>query len=226
VTEPATTPAWRRQTERESRLPVLLALLVAVALQALLPHPVLLGPRWALLVPEGVLLVALIIANPVRQERDTHVLRVVSLALTAVIVGANTASVVLLVRDLVRGSNDLGNSASTLLTSGGLVYLTNIVAFGLLYWELDRGGSVARARADKRYPDLLFPQMSTEGVSSPDWEPTIVDYVYVSFTNATAFSPTDTMPMTRWMKALFLVQSAVALVVVGLVVARAVNVLR
>ena len=226
MTAPATVPAWQRATPRESRLPVLATLLVAVALQALLPHPVLLGPRWALLVPEGVLLIALVIANPVRQERDTRALRVVSLALTAVIVGANTASVVLLVRDLVDRSADLANSASTLLSSGGLVYLTNVVAFGLLYWELDRGGSVARARADRRYPDLLFPQMSTEGVASPDWEPTVLDYVYVSFTNATAFSPTDTMPMTRWMKALFLLQSAVALVVVGLVVARAVNVLR
>ncbi len=221
-----TEPAWRRATPHENRIPVLLTLLVAVALQAVLPHPVLLGPRWALLVPEGVLLVALVVANPVRQERDTRPLRLLSLTLTAVILGANTASVVLLVRDLVDRSADLANSASTLLSSGGLVYLTNVVAFGLLYWELDRGGSVARAQAARSYPDLLFPQMTTDGVSSPDWEPTIVDYLYVSFTNATAFSPTDTMPMTRWMKALFFVQSAVALVVVGLVVARAVNVLK
>jgi uncharacterized membrane protein len=205
---------------------VLATLLTAVALQAVLPHPVLLGPRWALLIPEVVLLGVLVVANPVRLERDTQWLRVTGLVLTVVIVGANTGSMVLLVGDLVHGSHGLAESPGTLLSSGGLVYATNVVAFGLLYWELDRGGSVARAQARHRYPDLLFPQMSTDGVSSPDWEPTIVDYVYVSFTNATAFSPTDTMPLTRWAKALFLVQSTVALVTIGLVIARAVNVLR
>jgi hypothetical protein len=99
------------------------------------------------------------------------------------------------------------------------------VAFALWYWEFDRGGPFARAAGERPHPDFLFPQMATPEVTHPDWEPYFVDYLYVSFTNATAFSPTDTMPMSRWAKGLMAVQSAVALSTVALVVARAVNIL-
>ncbi len=116
--------------------------------------------------------------------------------------------------------------ATGLLTSGAAIYLTNIIAFGLWFWEIDRGGPFARARATSPHPDFLFPQMSSPDVAHPDWEPRFVDYLYVSFTNAVAFSPTDTMPLTRRAKALMALQSLVALSTIGLVIARAVNVLK
>ena len=102
-----------------------------------------------------------------------------------------------------------------------------MIVFGLWYWEFDRGGPVARARADKPYPDFLFPQMSSPAeLTPPDWEPEFVDYLYMSFTNATAFSPTDVMPLSRWAKLTMLAQSLVSIVTVALVVARAVNILK
>jgi uncharacterized membrane protein len=99
-----------------------------------------------------------------------------------------------------------------------------VIVYALWFWEFDRSGPVARAQATDRIPDFLFPQMSDARLD-PDWHPTFLDYLYVSYTNATAFSPTDTMPLSRWAKMLMLVQSLVSLVTVGLVAARAVNVL-
>ena len=221
----ATVPAWLRKTDGEDRLPVLLIVVAAIALQATLPTAVLFAPRWVLVVPEGLLALAVVIGNPVRLERDTAALRWLSLTLTGVISGANTVSAVLLVHELVKAHSSLTDSPGQLLAGGSMIYATNILAFGLWYWEFDRGGSVARSQARAPYPDFLFPQMSSPDQADPNWEPTIVDYLYVSFTNATAFSPTDTMPMSRWTKTLMTVQSAVALVTVGLVIARAVNVL-
>jgi hypothetical protein len=112
------------------------------------------------------------------------------------------------------------------LASAGAIYLTNVIAFGIWYWELDSGGPLARAAATRPYPDFLFPQMTQHHLASKNWEPRFGDYLYVSFTNATAFSPTDTMPMPRWAKALMSVQSAIALSTTALVIARAVNILK
>jgi hypothetical protein len=109
--------------------------------------------------------------------------------------------------------------------SAASIYLTNIIAFGLWYWEFDRGGPVARAAATRAHPDFLFPQMATPEIAHTDWELTFIDYLNVSFTNATAFSPTDTMPLSRWTKTLMAVQSTVALSTLDLVIARAVNIL-
>jgi hypothetical protein len=173
---------------------------------------------------EGVLLAALIAANPVRLTRDHPALRIASLCLTAVVTLTNAASAVLLVHNLiyVRGAAD---NAPSLLGGGASIYLTNIIAFGLWYWEFDRGGPMARARGTRAHPDFLFPQMTTPELADSEWEPNLVDYLYVSFTNATAFSPTDTLPLSRWTKVLMAIQSLVALTTVGLVIARAVNVL-
>ena len=116
---------------------------------------------------------------------------------------------------------------SELLLTGAAIWLTNVIVFGLWYWEFDRGGPVARAHAVKQYPDFLFPQMgSPPELTPPDWEPEFVDYLYFSFTNATAFSPTDVMPLSRWAKLTMLAQSAVSLMTVALVIARAVNILK
>jgi uncharacterized membrane protein len=166
--------------------------------------------------------VALVIANPFRLNRESRTLRLAGLALTSLIGLANAWSAVLLVRELVDGKPI---SAVALLTAGAAIWVTNVIAFGLAYWELDRGGPAARAAATKDKPDFLFAQMQTPELADPDWEPEIVDYLYLSFTNATAFSPTDVLPLSRWAKVLMMVQSGIALAVVVLVVARAINVL-
>ncbi|HLI00989.1 MAG TPA: hypothetical protein VKV06_09400, partial [Acidimicrobiales bacterium] len=128
---------------------------------------------------------------------------------------------------LIRGILDHteGQQAGPLLSTGASIYLTNIIVFALWYWEWDRGGPVARLHGERSYPDFLFPQMSTPHLTVPDWRPTFFDYLYTSYTNATAFSPTDTMPLARWAKALMLFQSAIALSIVALVIARAINIL-
>jgi uncharacterized membrane protein len=111
------------------------------------------------------------------------------------------------------------------LLTGGAIWLTNVIVFGIWYWEFDRGGPLERAVGSQPYPDFVFPQMTNPELAPADWEPGFVDYLYVSFTNAMAFSPTDTMPMTRWAKLTMLLQSLISVVILVLVVARAVNIL-
>ena len=217
-------PAWLRQTDGENRLPVAAAVVLAAAAQLALPEALTLGPRWVMPAIELVLLVALSIANPVRLQREHPLLRVVALALVVCLIVANTGSAALLIRSLLNGHSS--NSARTLIGNGAAIYLTNIVAFALCYWELDRDGPFSRAQARNNVPDFLFPQMATPEVTDRDWEPYFFDYLYVSFTNATAFSPTDTMPLSRWAKLAMMAQSIVALATIGLVIARAVNVLK
>ena len=118
------------------------------------------------------------------------------------------------------------SNATTLLIAGGSIYLTNVVVFALWYWDLDRGGPGARAEARNPHPDFLFPQMSDPRYAPKDWHPRFYDYMYISITNASAFSPTDAMPLSRWAKHLMLIQSVISLVTVGLVIARAVNILK
>lgn len=217
-------PAWQRPTRGEPRWPVVVAVLVAVTLQLTLPDRLALHPHWLLPGLEVALMAALTAANPVRVTRESTALRVTSTALVAVVTLANAVSAALLVRSLLtgHGSNDPG----PLLASGAAIYVTNVVAFSLWYWELDRGGPAARAAGRRKHPDFLFAQMSSPGVAPPEWEPRYADYLYLSFTNVTAFSPTDTLPLVRWAKMTMLAQSVVALSVVTLVVARAVNVLK
>jgi hypothetical protein len=199
------------------------AVLVAVALQLVLPDRLSLQPRWLLPAIEVVLLVALIGANPVRLERDHPALRGGGLGLVAVMTVANAGSAALLIDRLLSGT--AGRSAIALIGGGAAIYATNIVAFGLWYWELDRGGPFERSQGNRQHTDFLFAQMTTPDVAPPNWEPSFVDYLYVSYTNATAFSPTDTLPLSRWAKLLMLAQSGIALATVALVVARAVNIL-
>ena len=212
-----------RPTRGENRIPVTLLVLLAVYLQLALPDRLVLRPRLLLPALELAVLVILVAANPIRLERRHPSLRYVSLALTALITAANTASAIFLVKALLSGTSS--NDAKVLLGSGAAIYLTNIIAFGLWYWEFDRGGPFSRAAATTVHPDFLFPQMATPELADDTWQPEFLDYLYVSFTNATAFSPTDTMPLSRWAKSLMLLQSAIALTTVGLVIARAVNVL-
>ncbi len=208
----------------EERWPVTLAIAAAIALQASLSRELELGPSGLLVGLESALGVALLVANPRRIDRRSRVLRAMSITLIALTSMANAWASYSLIRDIVVGHRPTLGAVS-LLASGGAVYLTNIVVFGLWYWEWESGGPVARARSGRPRPDLAFPQDLSNSVAAPGWAPTFADYLYVSYTNATAFSPTDTMPLSRWAKLLMMLQSAVALVTVGLVVARAVNIL-
>ena|SRR5215469_5743208 len=218
-------PAWLRHTPGERRWPVTLSVAAAIVLQFLLPanftQPV---PRWLPLILDVALLIGLTVANPVRIERRGPMVRTASIVLIALITIANAASAVLLIRAILEGRT--GSAAGPLFATGASIWATNVIAFALWYWEFDRGGPVHRAHATLRHPDLMFPQMVSPELASPDWEPQFVDYLYLAFTNATAFSPTDVMPLARWAKLTMLVQAAVSLSVGALVIARAVNILK
>ena len=216
-------PGWLRPSAGEERWPVGAAILIAVLLQVALPERLTIGPGWLLPSLEGALFVGLTAANPRRIDRRSTALRAATVALIAITSLANGWATYELIHGIIRGTE--GKSAAPLLASGASIYLTNIIVFALWYWEWDRGGPVARAEGLRPYPDLLFPQMTQEHLAPEDWRPTFFDYVYTSYTNATAFSPTDTMPLARWTKLLFLAQSGISLVTVALVVARAVNIL-
>jgi len=219
-------PAWRRSTRGEHRWPVTISVILAIVLQRLLPDQLAMRPlpSWLLPILEGGVLVALAIANPVRIERRGVFVRWVSIVLILLITSANAASAALLIREIIKGGSET-SSAGPLLASGAAIWATNVIAFALWYWEFDRGGPVHRAHGTFQYLDFLFPQMTIDHLVDPDWEPRFVDYLYLSFTNATAFSPTDVMPLARWTKLTMLVQSAVSLSLGALVIARAVNIL-
>jgi hypothetical protein len=216
-------PSWLRPGDPESVFPVLVAVLAAMALQVAIPRSYTLVPRWPLLVLEGLLLLSLLAINPLVMTRRTRFGRSATWVLLAAITVDNTLSAVLLDISILTG--DVSNDAAVLLGSGAAIFVTNIIVFGIWYWELDRGGPFARHAGERPYPDFMFPQMTTPHVAKPDWRPTFVDYLYVSVTNVMAFSPTDTMPLARWAKMMMTVQAMVALSTAGLVIARAVNVL-
>jgi hypothetical protein len=217
-------PAWLRPSEPENRLPVVIAILAAVGLQLTVPDRYGLHPRWLIPTLEFALLVVLTLLNPVRLSRASTLGRYTSLAVVAAITVDNGFSAAFLDYDILTGKT--GSDAVGLLASGAAIYLTNIIAFGIWYWELDRGGPFDRTAGVTPYPDFLFPQMASPELAPPHWRPRFVDYFYVSFTNVVAFSPTDTLPLSRWAKLLMALQSIVALSTTALVIARAVNVLK
>jgi uncharacterized membrane protein len=218
-------PAWRRVTQGEPRWHVGIAMVAAICLQLPLPDRlVLVKPVWLLPAVQAVLFVVLAGLNPHRIDVESRVIRALSLTLVAALSLANAWSAGRLVVGLVQGTQ--GKAAGPLLISGGTIWLTNVIIFALWYWEFDRGGPVARVNATHVYPDFQFVQMTTPQLAPPDWEPMFFDYLYLAFTNAAAFSPTDVMPLSRWAKAAMLLQSVVSIVTVALVVARAVNILK
>ena len=216
-------PFWRRLTRGEQRWPFALAIVAMIGLQLTLPERYSLGAWWVLPGIEVVIIGALVAANPGRMEHRTAMLRRLSLTLIAVASLGTAWSVVRLVGD-ISGGDDTG-SAATLLGSGASIWLINVLTFAVWYWELDRGGAPARAAGSDPYPDFLFPQMTAPELASKDWRPQFADYLYLAFTNATAFSPTDTLPLSRWAKLTMMLQSAISLVTAALVIAKAVNAL-
>jgi hypothetical protein len=208
----------------ESRWPPLIAILLFlalnVALRLWLPSESFTRVPWLVPAVETVLFVVLLTSDPTGATERRR-LRRVSLALVGVLVLAALWATALLVDDLVRGTG-VSNSPSRLLASGAIVWLGNNLAFALLYWLIDAGGPNARSR--HRAPiDFAFTQQTSPELAPPGWRPVFLDYLHLGFTNATAFSPTDVMPLTHRAKYAMLVQSTVALSLFGLVVARAVN---
>ncbi len=194
----------------------------AIALQLSLSEQVTVGPNWLLPVMEGGLLIGLVVVSPHPNVRHSRFRRHVAIAMIAFVSAANIVALVRLCNRLLQPGTQNGHQ---LILSGIVLWCTNVLLFGLWYWEIDRGGPAARAGHERDFPDFLFPQMSDPRWAPKDWMPRLIDYLYVSLTNATAFSPTDTMPLTATAKWLMSAQSIASLVTVGLVVARAVNIL-
>jgi len=202
--------------------PAQLTVLVAVLLDLGLTDRLTIGSRWLLPIFEGLLLLGLVVATPRARSRPA-LRRQIAIGLIGLVSAVNLYSLVELARLLVDGTKAGGHA---LIGSGALLWGTNVLLFGLWYWELDRGGPVRRMTVPDALPDFLFPQMTEPKLAPQGWIPGLLDYLYVSFTNATAFSPTDTMPLTVTAKVLMSVQSFASLVTVGLVIARAVNILQ
>jgi uncharacterized membrane protein len=213
-----------RRPWREGRWPPALALLVLVLLAAAVPAHLALGPRWLLPTVTAVGLVALIAVDPQRNSRRAIADRVLTIVLTVALIGAATFMTVQLVHDLIFGGPSI-KTGNMLLYSAALVWAYNNILFGLLYWELDAGGPAARARDAKPFGGLAFPQQMNPHLAPEGWRPIFGDYLYLGLTNALAFSPTDVMPYAQWAKATMALQSLISFVMVGLVIARAVNVL-
>jgi uncharacterized membrane protein len=188
--------------------------------------------RWVIPILTVLVLAALLVTVPEgrlmqrfgwARHRVHLTRRWLSLSLIGVVSAANSASIILLVHLLVNGAHA---NAPTLLRAAVHMWVVNVLLFGLWYWQLDGGGPLGRPTCEPAEWDFLFPQQTEAVLLKEGWRPLFLDYLYVSFTNAAAFSPTDTMPLSRWAKMLMLVQSAISLTLAVMVVARAVNILK
>ena len=218
-----TEEAWGETSRVEPRWPASAAVVVAALLYFTLPGKFTLGPTWVIPAIEALILIPLSIVAPNRHAHEDRPVQYAAFSIIAIANLANVVSLVLLIRALVYHGKSV--TGPELLFSSIAIWLTNVIVFSLWYYELDRGGPDDRLRDDHDRPDFLFPQMSTPGCTHERWAPSYFDYMYLSFTNATAFSPTDTMPLTPAAKALMLVQSLASLLTVTIVASRAVNIL-
>ncbi|MDX6280126.1 MAG: hypothetical protein QOH03_1197 [Kribbellaceae bacterium] len=219
----------------EPRLPAAIAVVAAILLYAVLPSAMQVGPRFVVPMLELVLFIPLVLANPRRMSRQNRFLRRLSIALVLLIALTNLAALVQLIHSLVTGEATAGGQ---LLAAAGQVWLTNVLVFALAFWELDRGGPVSRFRvkrpglpdADFRFPQDedhdAITEVARRSSAKAGWVPGFVDYLYVSITNSSAFSPTDTMPLTPRAKLLMAAESVSALMISVLVVAFGVGLLK
>ena len=213
----------REPSAPEARWPMAGAIVAAIVLTVLMPDYIRLGPEWVLPSIEALLLVAVVAVDPGSITRRSRELRMLSIGLVSVLVIGALWSTLLLIDDLIHGGPET-ISAGELLEAGSIVWVSNNIAFALLYWELDGGGAAARAHQLPTHYGFAFPQQLNPRIASPDWRPRFIDYLYLGFTNATAFSPTDAMPLAPWAKIAMALQAFVSLAILGLVIARAVNV--
>lgn len=216
------TPHWHKPHIGEHRWPISFVVAVVIVLQYLLPASMSLSIQPYICALEAALMLAVFTTHPGRINMRHKSSWWLGVVLAAVMTISNVASAVRLVDGIIHSTV---KSPTNLLAFGGSIWLTNIVVFALWYWEFDRGGPGARAQALIPYPDFLFPQMTSKNYAPEHWHPGFLDYLYTSFTNASAFSPTDVLPLSRWAKLLMMIQSATSLITVGLVIARAVNIL-
>ena len=199
-----------------------MALVACSALYVILPHRLVVGPRWLL----PVLIVLPLIPLSARRHRhpdEAPWVRRLTLFLIGVITVANVVSMALLVHELLNTNVSQGRN---LIYSAVAVWLTNVITYGLWFWEIDRGGPHVRAGSAVTWPDIQFPQMENPTLAPPTWRPGFVDYLYTSFANGTSFAPADAMPLSRLAKLLFASEAAVSLVTIAVVAARAVNILK
>jgi uncharacterized membrane protein len=204
----------------------LTAIVLAILPQVLVPVRDRVGPPSVVPIAEAaVVLIMLIIAakpGPVPRRARPLVLTL----LGALIVANAGAAARLVVLVLDGGKVDgIALTAGRLLVAGALVLFTNVITFGVVYWQLDLGGPAGRVVDPMPYPDFQFPQTETPELAPPNWRPRFLDYLYVAYTNIVAFSPTDTMPLSGRAKALMALQSLVSVVVVVVVLARVINIL-
>jgi hypothetical protein len=207
----------------EARWPILTAVVVIMTLTALRPAEIRLAAPWVLPTIEIALLAAVLTSHPARVGRLAGLLRGISIAVVGFVALDTLAATVRLIDVLIHGGQAT-NSAEELLTVGGVIWASNVVAFALLYWLLDSGGAAARAQGRAAHPDLAFPQQLNPELARAGWQPQFIDYLYLGLTASTAFSPTDVMPLVPWAKVAMGAQSLISLAVLGLIVARAVNV--
>jgi len=202
--------------------PAQLAVLTALILYIALPEKLTLGPDWLLPTAEGLLLAGLVWASPWRARTQPRLWRrQLALALSILVAAGNSVSLGLLIHFVVKGGKAGGYE---LVLSGAEIWTTAVLIFAVIYWELDGGGPTARARGDRPFPWLFsFPQWAD--LNWNRWRPMFVDYLYLSFTNCTAFSPTDTMPLKPSVKLLMMFQGFTALVTIGVIVSRAISLL-
>ena len=205
----------------EPRWPASLALLSCVGLYVILPNRLVVGPRWILPVLVALPLIPLSARRHRHPNESPHVRRA-TLSLIGLVTLANVASMALLVHHLLNAQVTQGRN---LIYAAVSVWLTNVIVYGLWFWEIDRGGPQLRAGGPERLPDLQFPQMENPQYAPKSWRPRFTDYLYTSFANGTSFAPADAMPLTLLAKSLFLGESIVSLVTIAVVAARAVNIL-
>ena len=210
----------------EPRLPVMVVLIVAMVIPFVMPDQLLPGPVWCLPAVIACLIVAMSVTDPGNIDRRSRLAHRVRLVLVIVLVGSAAWSSFALAAGLIGGDSGIDGSAELLLAAGASVWVQVVISFSFLYWELDMGGPGERHHLERDYPDLAFPEELSPEVCPAGWRPVFVDYLYVGVTNALAFSPTDVMPLAHWAKLAMGVQSLVSFLLVGLVLARAVNVLQ
>ena len=209
----------------ERRWPMAAAVLLAGSLRIFLPPQLRLNDaRPLFIVVLAVLMVALIAGDPGRIDRQKTWLQVLTAVLIGVITLVNAGSSVRLVYAIIKAEHFTAD-ANILLVSGAVIWVTNMIAFGLWYWDLDRGGAAARALGTGTAPAFVFPEMSNPELVRDGWYPSFVDYLHLSYSTSMAFSPTDVSAIKPWAKLMMMAEETISLVVGILVVARAVNIL-
>ena len=206
--------------------PVALAIIAVAGLHVVLPAKYRVNPPWVAPAVLLTLLAALIIGDPGRIDRQKTWLRIITSAVIALITLANLFAAVRLVRDIITDNKLFASNATGLLATGGVIWATNVIAFGLWYWDLDRGGAAARAHQPFANPAFVFPEMLHTDYAPAGWVPEFTDYLSLAFWTATAFSPTDISAIKRWAKLLMMIEAAVSLGIGALVIARAINILK